>query len=177
MSVTSWPLRDAGCARGWRRPCRRPRRSGVHQLAPRRCCRDLAGADGLDEDVDRGRGRADRAQAALGVELRAGRVEHADDDAATPKRFWATWATTRFVLSPSVATTTASASSIPASRSTSSSMPWPTMKPPLQSSPSRLSASSFSSIAVTSQPSRVEPLGDGRADAAAADDNCLHAIS
>ena len=31
-----------------------------------------------------------------------------------PKRFWATWPMTMFVLSPSVATTTASASSIPA---------------------------------------------------------------
>src|SRR5581483_2837206 len=34
-----------------------------------------------------------------------------------------------------------------------SSMPWPTTNPPLQFAPSRASASSFSSIAVTSQPS------------------------
>ena len=34
------------------------------------------------------------------------------------------------------------------------SIPWPTTKPPAQSSPSRPSASSFSSTAVTSQPSR-----------------------
>src|SRR3989440_4385799 len=68
-------------------------------------------------------------------------------------RFIATCATTRFVLSPFVATTTASASSIPASRSTSASMPWPSTKPPRQFSPSLVSASSFSSTAVTSQPS------------------------
>src|SRR5262245_49362478 len=58
-----------------------------------------------------------------------------------------------FVLSPSVETTAASASSIPARRSTSVSMPCPTTKPPRQSVPSRASASSFSSTAVTSQPS------------------------
>src|SRR5262249_41956181 len=60
---------------------------------------------------------------------------------------------TMFVLSPSVATTTASASSIPASRRTSTSIPWPSTKPPRPFSPSRVSASSFSSTAVTSQPS------------------------
>src|SRR5207253_6519215 len=49
--------------------------------------------------------------------------------------------------------TTASASSIPAARRTSVSIPWPTMKPPAQWSPSRPRASSFSSTAVTSQPS------------------------
>src|SRR5579884_1485897 len=70
------------------------------------------------------------------------------------KRFCATWPITMFVLSPSVATTTASASSIPASRSTSASMPWPTMNEPGQPSPRRVSASSFSSTTVTSQPSR-----------------------
>src|SRR6059036_1772053 len=57
-----------------------------------------------------------------------------------------------FVLSPFVATTTASASAIPASRRTLTSIPCPTTKPPDQCSPSRASASSFSSIAVTSQP-------------------------
>src|SRR5437870_3478166 len=67
--------------------------------------------------------------------------------------FIATCATTRFVLSPLVATTTASASSIPAARSTSTSIPWPSTKPPGQSSPKRASASSFSSTAVTSYPS------------------------
>src|SRR3954449_5089791 len=60
---------------------------------------------------------------------------------------------TTFVLSPSVETTTASASSIPASRRTSVSMPCPTRNRPGQFSPSRESASSFSSITVTSQPS------------------------
>src|SRR5947209_6797410 len=69
-----------------------------------------------------------------------------------PKRFCATWPTTMFVLSPFVATTAASASSIPASRSTSTSMPCPTTKPPDQWSPRRASASSFSSIATTSHP-------------------------
>src|SRR5687768_10439423 len=69
-----------------------------------------------------------------------------------PKRFCATCPTTMFVLSPFVATTIASASSMPASRSTFASIPWPTMNPPGQSSPSRPSASSASSIAVTSQP-------------------------
>src|SRR5439155_12105146 len=60
---------------------------------------------------------------------------------------------TMFVLSPSVEATTASASSMPARRRTSVSMPCPTTKPPVQSSPRRESADSFSSTAVTSQPS------------------------
>ena len=59
-----------------------------------------------------------------------------------------------FVLSPFVATTTACASSIPASRSSFASMPWPTTKPPAQFSPRRESASSRSSTAVTSHPER-----------------------
>ena len=91
------------------------------------------------------------------------------------KRFWATCATTRFVLSPSVATTTASASLDPClAKHLRRPSPWPTTKPPFQPSPSRASASSFSSTAVTSQPSAVELLGDGRADAAATDHDCLH---
>src|SRR5688572_27183496 len=60
---------------------------------------------------------------------------------------------TRFVLSPLVATTTASASGTPALRRISASIPCPTMKPPAQREPSRTSASSCSSTAVTSQPS------------------------
>ena len=60
---------------------------------------------------------------------------------------------TRFVLSPLVATTTASASGTPARRRISASIPWPTMNPPAQREPSRASASSCSSTAVTSQPS------------------------
>src|SRR5207244_4285050 len=70
-----------------------------------------------------------------------------------PKRFWATWPITTFVLSPSVETTTASASSIPASRRTALSMPWPRTNPPVQFSPRRLRADSLSSTAVTSHPS------------------------
>jgi hypothetical protein len=58
----------------------------------------------------------------------------------------------RLVLSPSVVTTIASASSMPLSRSSCRSMPWPTTKPPVQFSPSRPRASSFSSRTVTSQP-------------------------
>src|SRR5438128_12239991 len=42
---------------------------------------DLARADGLDQRLDRGIGRADRAQPTLPVELGAGRVEDAHDDA------------------------------------------------------------------------------------------------
>src|SRR5918994_2752370 len=60
---------------------------------------------------------------------------------------------TRFVLSPLVATTTASASETPARRRISASIPWPTTKPPDQRGPSRERASSCSSTAVTSQPS------------------------
>ena len=52
----------------------------------------------------------------------------------TLNRFWATWAITMFVLSPSVQTTTASASSMPASISTSRSRPWPCTNCPGQSS-------------------------------------------
>src|SRR5262249_12530912 len=59
---------------------------------------------------------------------------------------------TMLVLSPSVVTTTASASSIPASLRSVRSIPWPTRKPPVQESPRRTRASSFSSITVTSQP-------------------------
>src|SRR3954452_24630502 len=75
-----------------------------------------------------------------------------------PKRFWATWPITRFVLSPSVETTTASASSMPASRRMALSMPWPRTKPPVQFSPRRLRADSFSSTAVTSHPSEANRL-------------------
>src|SRR6185295_9455483 len=60
---------------------------------------------------------------------------------------------TRFVLSPDVATTTASASGTPAFRRISASIPCPTTKPPDQRDPRRASASSCSSTAVTSQPS------------------------
>ena len=69
------------------------------------------------------------------------------------KRFCATWPITMFVLSPSVDATTASASSIPASRSRPVSMPWPTTNAPRQDSPRRERASSFSSTTTTSQPS------------------------
>src|SRR2546422_2093005 len=72
-----------------------------------------------------------------------------------PNRFCATWPTTMFVLPPFVATTTASASSMPADRSTFTSIPCPTTKPPGQWSPRRARASSFSSIATTSQPTFV----------------------
>ena len=102
---------------------------------------DLAGADCVEQDLDRDRGRADRAQAALAIELGARRVEQPHDHALVVETLL-------------VATTTASASSIPASRRTSMSIPWPRTKPPFQWSPSRVSASSFSSTAVTSQPSR-----------------------
>src|SRR5438874_5672778 len=70
-----------------------------------------------------------------------------------PNRFCATCAITMFVLSPSVETTTASVSSMPASRSTSTSIPWPTTNAPAQLEPSREMASMFSSITATSQPS------------------------
>src|SRR6266487_2792391 len=43
--------------------------------------RHIAGAHRLGEDVDRSLRRADRAQAARGVKIGPGRVEHADDDA------------------------------------------------------------------------------------------------
>src|SRR5688572_14723728 len=60
---------------------------------------------------------------------------------------------TRLVLSPFVATTTASASSIPARCRTSVSMPWPTTNPPGQSVPRRVKASSRSSTTLMSHPS------------------------
>src|SRR5581483_8937708 len=56
----------------------------VDGRAPRR---HLARADGLGEDVDRGRGRADCTQASGGVELGAGGVEHPDDDAVDAVAF------------------------------------------------------------------------------------------
>src|SRR5262249_15823485 len=46
----------------------------------------------------------------------------------------------------------ASASSMPASRSSWMSMPWPTRKSPVQPSPRRVRASSRSSMTATSQP-------------------------
>src|SRR5262245_6466446 len=70
----------------------------------------------------------------------------------TPNCCCAIWPITMFELSPSVATTTASASSMPASRRSGRSIPWPTMNSPSQSSPRRPSASSRSSTTDTSQP-------------------------
>ena len=94
-----------------------------------------------------------------------------------PYRFCATCATTRFVLSPSVATTTASASSIPASRST------PVVHPvtddeaaaPVDPEPGeRL----FLLVDRDHVPAlAVELLGDGGADPAAADHDHLHESS
>ena len=78
-SVTSWPMRSSVRAR--LAPTLPPPATigtRIHRLSMRA---HLAGANRLGEDVDRVRGRADRAQAARGVELRARRVEHADDDA------------------------------------------------------------------------------------------------
>ena len=65
---------------------------------------------------------------------------------------------TTFVLSPSVETTAASASAMPACSRTVVSMPWPTTKPPRQPGSSRTSASSLSSTTVTSQPSAARPF-------------------
>ena len=77
-SVTSCPTRSS--VRATLAPTLPPPATiDVHQAFTRR---DVAGADGVREHVDRGRGRADGAQPALGVELGAGRVEQADDDAA-----------------------------------------------------------------------------------------------
>src|SRR5262245_19814433 len=59
---------------------------------------------------------------------------------------------TMFELSPSVVTTTASASSMPASRSSWRSIPWPTRNSPVQLSPSRPRASWRTSMTATSQP-------------------------
>src|SRR6476659_1818213 len=70
----------------------------------------------------------------------------------TPNCCCAIWPITMLELSPSVATTTASASSMPASRSSGRSIPWPTRNSPSQSSPRRPSASSRSSTTETSQP-------------------------
>ena len=82
-----------------------------------------------------------------------------------------------FVLSPDVATTAASALSIPARTRTSVVHPVADDEPALPVLPSRASASSFSSTAVTSQPSADELLRDRRADAATSDHDCLHARS
>ena len=69
------------------------------------------------EHVDRDRGRADDAQARAGGRTRRGPGRGcARRRSWSSKRCWATWPITRFVLSPFVATTTASASSMPASR-------------------------------------------------------------
>src|SRR5262249_46854799 len=73
----------------------------------------------------------------------------------TPKLFWAICPMTMLELSPSVVTTTASASSMPAVRRSWMSIPWPTWNSPVQSSPSRPRASSFSSITLTSQPAAL----------------------
>ena len=108
---------------------------------------------------DRRLRRADDAHAAIGVELRARRVEHADDDACRSRSAsGSTWPITMFVLSPFVATTAASASATPARSSTVTSMPCPTTNPPRQPAPSRASASSSSSTTVTSQPSAASPF-------------------
>src|SRR5690242_8075946 len=75
-----------------------------------------------------------------------------------PYRLWRTCPITRFVLSPSVDTTAASASSAPARASTVASRPWPRTNPPRQPAPRRSNASSLSSTAVTSQPSPTSPF-------------------
>ena len=144
--------RGSASARGSSRPCRRLR-SGRYIASAA-----LALGRAHDASVrtcDRARRRADDVEAA-----RACRTPRAPGRgcgrrrSATPNCFCAIWPITMFVLSPSVATTTASASSIPASRRSGRSMPWPTRNSPAQSSPSRPSASSRSSIDETSQPAR-----------------------
>ena len=114
-------------------------------------------------------GRRRRARGAR--RSRARRVEQAHDDGRTSNMRFAICATTMFVLSPSVATTTASASSIPASRSTVEVHPVADDEAAAPVSPSRASAASVSSTAVTSQPSSAERPGHGRADPPAADDD------
>ena len=168
ISVTSWPARSSDrvrfaptlpppAIRTYIRRATSPARTALTSVSIAR------------------RGRADDVQAALGVELGAapdrarGRSRSAPRTAST-----AAWAITRFVLSPSVVTTTASASSMPASRSSVRSMPCPTRKPPVQCSPSRARASSFSSSAVTSQPEPCSCERDSGAHPAAADHDRFH---
>ena len=94
-----------------------------------------------------------------------------------PKRFCATWPITMFVLSPSVATTTASASSIPASRRRSASIPWPTTK---RAGPVLAEPRERVLVLVDDRhvPALLEELErDRRADPAAADDQCLHDLT
>ena len=161
--------RGAASARGSRRPCRRLRSGGTSldraiAARPRRRARRRS-ASSIALEVGQ-----TRSQAARAVELGARRVEDRGRPCSrSPNRFCAIWPITMFVLSPSVATTTASASSMPASRRSVVSMPWPTMNPPAQSSPSRPSASSLlvddvppsplaaSSIA-TVEPTRPQPM-------------------
>ena len=100
---------------------------------PRPAGARLAGAHRVDERRDRRLRRADGAQAELGVELCA-RPDRARERRRSRCRSAAAGSgrSTMFVLSPSVATTAASALSIPARSSTSVSIPCPTTKPPLQ---------------------------------------------
>ena len=169
ISVTSWPARSSERVRfaptlpppAIRTYIRRP------PLRP--------GADGADERLDRRRGRADDAQAARRVELRRapGRAR-GRSTVGTSNCFCAAWAITMFVLSPSVVTTTASASSIPPRGAAVRSIPWPTRKPPVQ-----LLAESPEGVLVLVEhrhvPARALQLErDGRADPAAADHDRFH---
>src|SRR4026207_666400 len=65
----------------------------------------------------------------------------------------------RFVLSPFVETTAASAWSLPARSSTEASMPCPTTNPPFQTGPRRASAHSLSPTAGTAPPDPSLPAG------------------
>ena len=125
--------RGSAPARGSSRPCRRLRSGGTSRRAA-----PFGARTAFVERLDRALGRADDVQAARREELGAGRVEDADDrPSGTSNCFCAIWPITMFELSPSVVTTTASASSMPASRSSWMSMPWPTWNSPVQSSPRR----------------------------------------
>ena len=132
ISVTSWPARDAACARCSRRPCRRlrPGRTwlgGGSSLGP-----DLARPGCVDQHRDRVRGRADDAHAERRVELGAGRVEDADDDAADAEALLERPGRRRCsCCRRSSRRRRRRPPRCPPRGARSTSMPWPTTKPPL----------------------------------------------
>ena len=150
ISVTSWPRLEER-ARDVRTDLATSCDDDVHQTAARGAASHARTA--FEHRRRRRLRRADRAQTALRRRSRRARdPARARRRRIGSQRRWITCAITRFELSPSVATTTAPASLMPASSRTSTSIPCPTMKPPCQA-PRRASAVSSSSMQVTSHPS------------------------
>ena len=129
----------------------------------------------LDERLDRGRRRADDAQAARRVELRARRVEHADDHRRHLEVLLGRLRDHE-VRVVAVGRDDDGVGLLDPGLAQERGGPCRGRRGSRRSScsPSRPSASSFSSSTVTSQPEAVQLQRDGRADPATSDHDRLH---